>query len=32
MAKHQKEEAGELENAMITAIKAQAAKKNYSWK
>ena len=32
IAKNQKEEAGELENAMISAIKAQAAKKNYSWK
>ncbi|UJH68327.1 vWA domain-containing protein [Allomuricauda sp. SCSIO 65647] len=31
IAKNQKEEAGELENAMISAIKAQAAKKNYSW-
>ena len=24
-------EKGELENAMLTAIKKQAAKKNYSW-
>ncbi len=31
IAKNQKEEAGELENAMISAIKAQAAKKNYNW-
>lgn len=32
IAKNQKEEAGQLENAMISAIKAQAAKKNYNWK
>ncbi|MGX1928789.1 vWA domain-containing protein [Flagellimonas sp. 2504JD4-2] len=31
IAKNQKEEAGELENAMLSAIKAQASKKNYKW-
>ena len=31
IAKNQKEEAGELENAMLSAIKAQALKKNYKW-
>ncbi|MBO6533658.1 MAG: VWA domain-containing protein [Muricauda sp.] len=31
IAKHQKEETGELENAMLSAIKAQASKKNYRW-
>ena len=31
IAKNQKEEKGELENAMLKAIKRQAAKKNYSW-
>ncbi|SDQ27109.1 VWA domain-containing protein [Flagellimonas zhangzhouensis] len=31
IAEHQKEEAGELENAMLSAIKAQASKKNYKW-
>lgn len=31
IAEHQKEEAGELENAMLSAIKAQASKKNYTW-
>ena len=31
IAEHQKSEAGELENAMLGAIKRQAAKKNYSW-
>ncbi len=31
IAKNQKAEKGELENAMIKAIKQQAAKKNYSW-
>ncbi|MEK6151973.1 VWA domain-containing protein [Flavobacteriaceae bacterium 3-367] len=32
IAKHQSEEAtGELENAMLTAIQKQAAKKNYKW-
>lgn len=31
IAKNQKEEMGELENAMLSAIKAQASKKNYRW-
>ena len=31
IAEHQKEETGELENAMLSAIKAQASKKNYRW-
>ncbi|WP_420321600.1 VWA domain-containing protein [Flagellimonas sp.] len=31
IAQNQKEEAGELENAMLSAIKAQASKKNYKW-
>lgn len=31
IAKNKKEEAGELENAMLSAIKAQASKKNYKW-
>lgn len=31
IAKNQKEEQGELENAMLSAIKNQAAKKNYRW-
>ena len=31
IAKNQKEETGELENAMLSAIKAQASKKNYRW-
>nr|WP_298794150.1 vWA domain-containing protein [uncultured Allomuricauda sp.] len=31
IAKNQKEEAGEFENAMLSAIKAQASKKNYKW-
>lgn len=31
IAKNQKEEAGELENALLSAIKNQAAKKNYTW-
>jgi len=31
IAEHQKEETGELENAMLSAIRAQAAKKNYTW-
>ncbi|WP_350284980.1 vWA domain-containing protein [uncultured Croceitalea sp.] len=31
IAKNQKEERGELENAMLSAIKNQAAKKNYKW-
>ncbi|GMN11976.1 hypothetical protein MTsPCn9_32780 [Croceitalea sp. MTPC9] len=31
IAKNQKEEKGELENALLTAIKNQAAKKNYKW-
>jgi hypothetical protein len=31
MAKHQKDAAGELENAMLSAIRRQAAKKNYTW-
>ncbi|GLU42670.1 VWA domain-containing protein [Allomuricauda sp. NBRC 101325] len=31
IAEHQKEEAGQLENAMLSAIKAQASKKNYKW-
>ena len=31
IAKHQKSEAGELENAMLGAIMRQASKKNYSW-
>ncbi|MBO6829311.1 MAG: VWA domain-containing protein, partial [Muricauda sp.] len=31
IAEHQKEETGELENALLSAIKAQASKKNYRW-
>lgn len=31
IAKNQKEENGELENALLSAIKNQAAKKNYKW-
>ncbi|MCL6267333.1 vWA domain-containing protein [Flagellimonas myxillae] len=31
IAKNQKDETGELENAMLNAIKTQAAKKNYKW-
>ncbi|MEM9647336.1 MAG: vWA domain-containing protein [Bacteroidota bacterium] len=31
IAKNQKEETGELENALLSAIKNQAAKKNYRW-
>ncbi|WP_318309563.1 VWA domain-containing protein [Flagellimonas crocea] len=31
IAANQKEEMGELENAMLSAIKAQASKKNYTW-
>lgn len=31
IAKNQKEETGELENALISAIKNQASKKNYKW-
>ncbi|WP_350290336.1 vWA domain-containing protein [uncultured Croceitalea sp.] len=31
IAKNQKEEKGELESALLTAIKNQAAKKNYKW-
>ncbi len=31
IAQHKKEEGGELENAMLNAIKRQAAKKNYTW-
>nr|WP_313809687.1 hypothetical protein [Allomuricauda sp.] len=31
IAKNQKEETGELENALLSAIKSQAAKKNYKW-
>ena len=31
IAEHKKEEIGELENAMLSAIKAQASKKNYTW-
>lgn len=31
IAKNQKEQQGELENALLTAIKNQAAKKNYKW-
>ncbi|MEX0315370.1 MAG: VWA domain-containing protein [Allomuricauda sp.] len=31
ITKNQKAETGELENAMLSAIKAQASKKNYSW-
>ncbi len=31
IAKNQKEEAGELENALLSAIKNQAAKKDYKW-
>ena len=31
IAEHQKEETGELENAMLSAIKAQASKKNFTW-
>ncbi|UII76944.1 VWA domain-containing protein [Flagellimonas sp. HMM57] len=31
IAENQKEETGELENALLSAIKTQAAKKNYKW-
>ena len=31
IAKNQKQEKGELENALLNAIKNQAAKKNYTW-
>ncbi len=31
IAKNQKNEKGELENAMLSAIKAQASKKNFTW-
>ncbi|MEO9510844.1 MAG: VWA domain-containing protein [Flavobacteriaceae bacterium] len=31
IAKNQNEETGELENALLSAIKNQAAKKNYNW-
>ncbi|NAS13808.1 VWA domain-containing protein [Poritiphilus flavus] len=31
IAKHQKDSRGELENAMLSALKQQAAKKNYRW-
>jgi len=31
IAEHQKEETGELENAMLSAIKNQASKKNFTW-
>lgn len=31
IAQNQKEETGELENALLSAIKTQAAKKNYKW-
>ncbi len=31
IAKNRKEETGELENAMLSAIKTQASKKNYKW-
>jgi hypothetical protein len=31
IAEHQKEERGELENAMLKAIEKQAARKNYAW-
>ncbi|MEM9077208.1 MAG: VWA domain-containing protein [Bacteroidota bacterium] len=31
IAKNQKQEKGELENALLNAIKSQAAKKNYTW-
>ncbi len=31
IAEHQKEEKGELENALLSAIKTQASKKNYTW-
>ncbi|MFC4218731.1 VWA domain-containing protein [Flagellimonas marina] len=31
IAEHQKEETGELENALLSAIKTQASKKNYTW-
>lgn len=31
ITEHQKEETGELENAMLSAIRAQAAKKDYTW-
>ena len=31
IAKNQKEEKGELENALLSAIKTQASKKNYKW-
>jgi len=31
IAEHRKEEIGELENAMLSAIKAQASKKNFTW-
>ncbi len=32
IAKQKKEQSGELENAMVKAIKKQAAKKDYTWK
>jgi len=31
IAQHQKDTSGELENAMLSAIQRQAAKKNYTW-
>ncbi|MEM7380176.1 MAG: vWA domain-containing protein [Bacteroidota bacterium] len=31
IAEHQKDNRGELENAMLSALKEQAAKKNYKW-
>ena len=31
IAEQQKEQRGELENAMVKAIKKQASKKNYTW-
>jgi len=31
ISENQKDEAGELENAMLSAIQRQAARKNYSW-
>ncbi|MCK0160710.1 vWA domain-containing protein [Allomuricauda sp. F6463D] len=31
IAEHQKEETGELESAMLSAIKAQASRKNFTW-
>jgi len=31
IAKNKKEQQGELESALLTAIKNQAAKKNYKW-